>query len=98
MNNTINGFQIRSEDKGVHMVPETTQGTEHLRKQSVCSASRNAAESSTLEEPSVDSYPASKLPALLPTNLGYQNIAFLLLFLLLLLLFFLSFLFFSFCI
>ncbi|PNF20641.1 hypothetical protein B7P43_G04055 [Cryptotermes secundus] len=51
--------KIRSEDKSVHMAPESQQGAEHFRKHSVSSASRDAADSSALDQSSVKRYPAS---------------------------------------
>jgi hypothetical protein len=57
---TARGFQIRSEDKTVHVVPDTSQGAELSRARLESSASRETAESSTLDQLSVKTYPASK--------------------------------------
>jgi len=57
---TARGFQIRSEDKTVHVVPDTSQGAELSRVRVETSASRETAESSTLDQLSVKTYPTSR--------------------------------------
>jgi len=57
---TTRGFQIRSEDKTVHVVPDTSQGAELRKPRVESSASRETAESSTLDQLSVKTYPTSK--------------------------------------
>jgi hypothetical protein len=60
------------------MISENTQGAEHLGKNSVPCASRDAVEAYSLEQPSVKTDPASKLPSEQPTKLEFENIPFLL--------------------
>jgi hypothetical protein len=60
---TARGFQIRSEDKTVHVVPDTSQGTELSRTRVESSVSRETVETSTLDQLSVKTYPTSKSPS-----------------------------------
>jgi hypothetical protein len=59
------GFQIRSEDKTVHVVPDTSQGAELSRTRVETSPSRETLDSSTLDQLSVKTYPASKWPSVI---------------------------------
>ena len=57
---TARAFQIRSDDKTVHVVPDTSQGAELSRVRVESSASRETAESSTFDQLSVKTYPTSR--------------------------------------
>jgi len=71
--NCISGFQIRSEEKSVHIMPEILQGVEHSRKHAMSPASREVAASSTLDQSSAEIYPSSKQLSVLSTRPRLQN-------------------------